>query len=31
MDAELVPATQTIHHDSEYPSHLTLPIIPDSF
>ena len=28
MDAELVPATQTIHHDTEYPSHLTLPVIP---
>ena len=28
MDAELLPATQTIHHDTEYPSHLTLPIIP---
>ena len=28
MDAELVPATQTIFHNGEYPSHLTLPVIP---
>ena len=28
MDAELVPATQTIYHDAAHPSHLTLPIIP---
>ena len=28
MDAELAPTTQTIHHDAEHPSHLTLPIIP---
>ena len=28
MDAALAPATQTIFHNGEYPSHLTLPIIP---
>ena len=28
MDAELAPATQTIFHNGEYPSHLTLPVIP---
>ena len=28
MDAALVPATQTIYHNGEYPSHLTLPVIP---
>ncbi len=28
MDAALVPATQTIFHNGEYPSHLTLPVIP---
>jgi putative CocE/NonD family hydrolase len=27
-DAELQTATQTIHHSAEYPSHITLPIIP---
>ena len=28
MDAALVPVTQTILHNGEYPSHLTLPVIP---
>ena len=28
MDAELQPATQTIYHDGQYPSHITLPVIP---
>jgi putative CocE/NonD family hydrolase len=27
-DAALVPVLQTVHHDSEYPSHVTLPVIP---
>jgi len=28
MDDETVKATQTIYHDAEHPSHITLPIIP---
>ena len=28
MDAELMSATQTIYHDSRYPSHIILPVIP---
>ena len=28
MDDKVVKATQTIYHDKEYPSHITLPIIP---
>jgi uncharacterized protein len=28
MDAEIAVARQTIHHDRERPSHLTLPVIP---
>jgi hypothetical protein len=27
-DAELQKATQTIHHNSQYPSHIILPIVP---
>ena len=27
-DAELKPALQTILHSSQYPSHVTLPIVP---
>lgn len=27
-DAELRKATQTIHHSAQYPSHITLPLIP---
>ena len=27
-DAELKKATQTIRHDSEYPSHVVLPVVP---
>lgn len=27
-DAELRKATQTIHHSEQYPSHITLPLIP---
>ena len=27
-EATLVPALQTVHHSSEYPSHLTLPVVP---
>lgn len=27
-DAEMLEATQTIYHDRQYPSHITLPIIP---
>ena len=28
MDAEMQPARQTIHHNAEFPSRITLPIIP---
>ena len=28
LDTEIVVAEQTIHHDAEHPSHLTLPMIP---
>jgi len=28
LDAEVRPADQTVHHDSKYPSHILLPIIP---
>lgn len=28
LDAELMTATQTIYHDSRYPSHIVLPVIP---
>jgi uncharacterized protein len=28
VDAELQPATQTLYHTRQYPSHITLPIIP---
>jgi putative CocE/NonD family hydrolase len=28
VDAKLQKATQTIHHDERYPSHITLPVIP---
>ena len=27
-DAELRKATQTVHHDADYPSHIVLPVIP---
>jgi putative CocE/NonD family hydrolase len=28
MDAETMKATQTIYHDKQHPSHITLPVIP---
>jgi len=28
LDTETVKASQTIHHDKEHPSHITLPVIP---
>jgi hypothetical protein len=28
MDAELTTAHQTIYHESQYPSHIVLPVIP---
>ena len=28
LDAEIAVALQTIHHDSQHPSHITLPVIP---
>jgi putative CocE/NonD family hydrolase len=28
MDAETMKATQTIYHDRQHPSHITLPVIP---
>jgi putative CocE/NonD family hydrolase len=28
VDAEMAPASQTIHHDADYPSRLILPVIP---
>lgn len=28
VDAQMQPATQTIHHSRRYPSHITLPIVP---
>ena len=28
MDAEMQPARQTLYHEAQYPSHITLPVIP---
>ncbi|MDP2953267.1 MAG: CocE/NonD family hydrolase, partial [Chloroflexota bacterium] len=28
QDAELRPAIQTVYHESQFPSHVTLPVVP---